>query len=65
MQIAHAIVGHAVLIPLLFSGLAALFVAVYRLDRDTTAAGRHFAAPLDRDIVERWNGAGAAPTPGH
>jgi len=35
MQIAHAIVGHAVVIPLMLALLAGLFLAVYRLDRTT------------------------------
>lgn len=64
MHIAHAILGHAVLIPLVFSLLAGLFLAVYRLDRNATTS-EGFAAPLDHDLVERWNSRGAALTAGH
>jgi hypothetical protein len=63
MHIAHAIVGHAVLSLLMLSGLAALFLAAFRLDRNTKAAHGGLGAPLDQDLVERWNRAGAALTP--
>jgi hypothetical protein len=54
MHIAHAIIGHAVLTVIMLAALAALFLAVSRVDR-TTSSGRRLGAPLDHELVARWN----------
>lgn len=52
MHTAHAIVGHAVLIPILLAMLGAAFFAAWHLDKK----GRNgLTDPLDADLVRRWN----------
>jgi hypothetical protein len=52
MHTAHAIVGHAVLIPILFAMLGAAFFVAWHLD--PKGHGR-LSDPLDADLVRRWN----------
>ncbi len=52
MHTAHAIVGHAVLIPILFAMLGAAFYAAWHLDRKGRGG---LSDPLDADLVRRWN----------
>lgn len=53
MHTAHAIVGHAVLIPILFVALAAALFAAWRLGGE--GRGGRLSDPLDVNLVRRWN----------
>lgn len=53
MHTAHAIVGHAVLIPILFVALAAALYAAWRLGGE--GRGGRLSDPLDVNLVRRWN----------
>lgn len=52
MHTAHAIVGHAVLVPLVFLSLSAVVAAALRAKG---AGSGHLGDPLDADLVRRWN----------
>ncbi len=52
MHTAHAIVGHAVLIPILFAMLGVAFFAAWHAG---TMRGGRLSDPLDADLVSRWN----------
>ncbi len=52
MNTAHAIVGHAVLIPVVFALLAGLAYVVRHLD---APEGGRLGDPLDAELVKRWN----------
>lgn len=53
MHTAHAIVGHAVLIPIVLAALAATFLAAWHLE--TKGRGSRLGDPLDAELVRRWN----------
>lgn len=54
MHTTHAIVGHAVLVPLVLAVLVAAILAGLRLDA-RGHEGRRLSDPLDRELVRRWN----------
>jgi hypothetical protein len=54
MHVTHAIIGHAVLTLIMLSMLAALFLAIFRLDRKTAKQTRHRSTrPRPSHTLER------------
>lgn len=52
MNTAHAVIGHAVLVPVVFALLVGVAYAVLHLD----VAGRgRLSDPLNANLVRRWN----------
>ena len=52
MHTTHAILGHVVLVPILFAMLGAAFYAAWHLDRKGRGG---LGDPLNEDLVRRWN----------